>query len=121
MFYKDPLSQKSYKLAIESINLYKQLVAEQKEYVLSRQLLRSGTAVGALIREAKNAESPKDFIHKLHIAQKECDEVLYWIELLNHADYLKTNQQNLLEQLATELLKMLKSSILTLKQKHNKN
>lgn len=54
----------------------------KKEYVLSKQILRSGTAIGALVREAQNAESKKDFIHKLGIAQKECDETNYWLELL---------------------------------------
>lgn len=63
------------------------MVAENKEYVLSKQLLRSGTAVGALVRKAQNTESLKDFIHKLGIAQKECDETSYWLELLKKTDY----------------------------------
>jgi four helix bundle protein len=66
---------KSFSFAIRIVKLYQYLVAEKKEYVLSKQLLRSGTAVGALIREAQNAESKADFIHKLGIAQKECDFV----------------------------------------------
>jgi len=56
---------------------------------LSKQLLRSGTAIGALVRESQNAESSKDFIHKLSIAQKECDETLYWLELLFKSNYIE--------------------------------
>jgi len=70
---------KSFSFAIRIVKLYQYLVAEKKEYVLSKQLLRSGTAVGALVREAQNAESKADFIHKLGIAQKECDETIYWL------------------------------------------
>jgi len=65
---------KSFAFAIRVIKLYKYLTENKKEYVLSKQFLRSGTAVGALVREAQNAESKADFIHKLAIAQKECDE-----------------------------------------------
>ena len=65
---------KSFAFAIRIVRLYQYLVADKKEYVLSKQLLRSGTAVGALVREAQNAESKADFIHKLGIAQKECDK-----------------------------------------------
>ncbi|RLJ32605.1 four helix bundle protein [Chryseobacterium sp. 7] len=83
---KNVLKDKSFSFAIRIINLYKYLSANKNEYVLSKQLLRSGTAVGALIRESQNAESKADFIHKLSIAQKECDESIYWIELLFQTD-----------------------------------
>ncbi len=65
---------------------------EKKEYVLSKQLLRSGTSIGAMIREAEHAETKKDFIHKMAIAQKESNETLYWLELLSETDYLSTEQ-----------------------------
>lgn len=70
---KGAILKQSLGFAVRVVNLYKYLVAEKKEFVLSKQLLRSGTAVGALVREAQNAESKADFIHKLGIAQKECD------------------------------------------------
>jgi len=84
---------------------------------MSKQLLRSGTAIGALVREAGNAESRADFIHKLGISQKECDETIYWLELLKEADYITQTEFNNLSQQATELLKIIRSSILTAKGK----
>ena len=107
---------KSFTFAVLMVRTSQKLV-EKKEFVLSRQLLRSGTAVGALIREAQNAESKADFIHKLSIAQKECDETIYWLELLKETDYINENEFSKLKLSATELLKMLRSSILTTKQK----
>lgn len=87
------------------------------EYVLSKQLLRSGTSVGANIREAQNAQSNAYFIHKLYIAQKECDETIYWLELLFRSEYIGENEFNGLGYKAISILKMLKSAILTSKQK----
>ena len=86
---------------------------------MSKQLLRSGTAIGALVREAQNAESSKDFIHKLSISQKECDESLYWLELLKATDYINDQEFGSLNNEATELLKMLRSSIITSKQNNS--
>ena len=83
---------------------------EKKEFILRKQLLRSGTSVGANIREAQNAQSNADFIHKLSIAQKECDETLYWLELLYKSEYLDNEKYLSLNNDATEILKMLKSS-----------
>lgn len=111
------LLSKSLLFAIRIVKRYKYLSTDKREYVLSKQLLRSGTAVGALIREAQNAESKKDFIHKLAIAQKECDETSYWLELLKETEYINQNQFESVNQNAVELLKMIKSSILTIKQK----
>jgi len=79
---------KSFAFAVRIVSLYKYLCADKKEFVLSKQLLRSGTSIGANVREAVNAESKKDFIHKLAIAQKECDESIYWLELLVETDCL---------------------------------
>jgi len=83
---------------------------------MSKQMLRSGTAVGALIREAQNAESKKDFIHKLGIAQKECDETLYWIDLLLASEYIDLTRSETIRSQSEELLRMLKSAIITSKQ-----
>lgn len=95
--------------------MYKYLVENKREFVLSKQLLRSGTSIGALVRESRNAESKMDFIHKLGIAQKECDETLYWLELLRETNFLTGEEFQSMHQPAEELLKMIKSSILTAK------
>jgi len=112
---KNPLKEKSFQFALQIISLYKQLIDEQKEFVLSKQILRSGTSIGANIREAQNAENKADFIHKLSIAQKECDETIYWLELLHQSAYLAESFFNTLNTKANELLKMLRSSIITTK------
>jgi four helix bundle protein len=114
------LVEKSFLFAIRIVTIYKIFTQEHKEYILSKQLLRSGTAIGALIREAQNAESKADFVHKLGIAQKECDETIYWIDLLNATDYLKESDYQLLNEGAKELLRILRSSIITTKQRMNK-
>jgi four helix bundle protein len=107
---------KSFAFAIKVVTTYKYLVENKKEFVLSKQLLRSGTAVGALIREAQNAESKADFVHKLAICQKECDETIYWLELLRETNYIDEKQFTVLNSEAIELLRMIRSSILTIKQ-----
>lgn len=112
--------EKSFSFAVNIVTTCKYLVENKKEYILSKQLLRSGTAVGALIREAQNAESKLDFIHKLGIAQKECDETIYWLELLKETEYIDDKTFEELKFKATELLKMIRSSILTIKQKLKK-
>ncbi|WP_228720111.1 four helix bundle protein [Chryseobacterium panacisoli] len=114
---KNVLKDKSFSFAIRIINLYKYLSNSRNEYVLSKQLLRSGTAVGALIRESQNAESKADFIHKLAIAQKECDESIYWIELLYHTEYLSSNEYESIHNEAIEILKIIRS--ISLHQKIN--
>ena len=107
--------QKSFDFAVRIIKLYQYLCKEKNEFVMSKQLLRSGTAVGALVREAQNAESKADFIHKLGIAQKECDESMYCLELLNTTNYLTDDECNSIHSNANELLKMIRSAILTSK------
>jgi four helix bundle protein len=109
--------QKSFDFAVRIVNLYKFLVENRKEYVLSKQLLRSGTSVGANIREAFNAESDNDFIHKLGISQKECDETLYWLELLKTTNYLDDKEFSSIYEDGTEMLKIIKSVIITKKSK----
>ena len=83
---------KSFDLAVSGVNFYKYIVAEKKEYIMSKQFLRSVTSVGANVREAVNAQSKADFIHKLSIAQKECDDTMYWLELLNATAYISQNE-----------------------------
>src|SRR4051812_18523365 len=89
---KNILQEKSFLFAIRIIKLYQYLVSNKKEFVLSKQLLRSGTSIGASIREAQNAESKADFIHKLSVAQKECDETIYWLELINSTGYINEKE-----------------------------
>ncbi|MCL1934167.1 MAG: four helix bundle protein [Candidatus Azobacteroides sp.] len=113
------IREKSFKFAIRSINLYKTLSNDHKEFILSRQLLRSGTSIGANIREALNAESNADFVHKLAIAQKECDETGYWLELLHETGFINTSEFNSIHSDASELLKIIRSIILTSKKIHN--
>lgn len=113
------LKNKSFLFAVRIIKLHEYLTNKKKEYVLSKQILRSGTAIGALIRESQNAESKADFIHKLGIAQKECDETIYWLELLKETNYLKIKEFESINKEATELLKMIRSSIITSKKTYN--
>lgn len=109
------LKDKSFNFAIRCIKLYKFLIEEKKEFVMSKQILRSGTSVGANIREAQNAESKNDFIHKLAIAQKEADETIYWIELLKATEYINDVEYFSINSEAIQILKMLRSAILTSK------
>ena len=111
----NPLKDKTFNFALRIVKVYKDLCIEQKEFVLSKQLLRSGTAIGALQRESEYAESKPDFIHKLGIAQKECNETLYWLELLFGSEYITNDMYISLKSDAEELLKMLTSSIKTAK------
>ena len=111
---KSILKEKSFAFALRSIKLYEYLKCTKKEYIISKQMLRSGTSIGANIREAQNAESSADFIHKFGIAQKECDETLYWLELLFASEYLSELEFNSIHDEGDELLRMIRSSILTL-------
>ncbi len=115
----NPLKEKSFQFAISVVKVYKYLSDQKREFVLSKQLLRSGTSIGANIREAQNAQSKSDFIHKLSISQKECDETLYWLELLHQTNYLENETFNTLYNEASELLKILKSSIITTKKNNS--
>jgi len=107
--------EKSFNFAIRSINMYKVLSNERKEFILSKQLLRSGTSIGANIREALNAESKTDFVHKLAIAQKECDETCYWLELLHETRFIKEIEFDSINCDATELLRIIRSIIISTK------
>jgi len=112
---------KSMLFAIRIVNLFKVLKKERKEFVMSKQVLRSGTSIGANIREAEFAESKLDFIHKLAIAQKECNETIYWLELLQRTDYLSKEEFDSLNMDAVEMMRLITSSIKTPKRFLNSN
>jgi four helix bundle protein len=105
------IKNKSFAFAIRIVKLYQFLCEVKKEFVLSKQLLRSGTAVGALIREAEHAESKTDFKHKMSIAQKEINETIYWLELLKETGYLTDEQFQSVSNDAVEIIKLLTSII----------
>ena len=111
---------KSFSFALRDDKLYQFLNQEKKEFVLSKQLLRSGTVIGALVRESEQAESKLDFIHKLAIAQKEANESDYWLELLYQSEYLDETQFQSLKLDIVEINKILASIIITTKQKIGK-
>jgi four helix bundle protein len=110
---------KSFDFAVRIINLYKFLCEKKKEFVLSKQVLRSGTSIGANVREAQNAQSRPDFIHKMAIAQKECDETCYWIELLHKTEFISEAEFESLHSDCDALLKIIRSIILSSKSTHN--
>ena len=107
--------EKSKRFAIRIVKLYKYLCDEKKEVVLSKQLLRSGTSIGANIAEANSAFSKKDFLAKMYIAFKECSESKYWLDLLYKTDYLTQSEFDSINADCTELQKLLSSITKTLK------
>ncbi len=109
------LGEKSYAFALRTIKLYKYLVEEYKEYVLSKQILRSGTSIGANVEESVHAQSKPDFVHKLSVAQKEACETNYWLRLLRDSDYLKDKLAESLLEDCEEIQKLLTASIKTAK------
>lgn len=109
------IRKKSFELAIRGVNFYKYLVSEKKEFVMSKQFLRSVTSIGANVREAINAQSKADFIHKLCISQKECDETMYWLELLKETNYISENEFDSIHHQSSEVLKIIRSIIITSK------
>lgn len=117
--YRKPnvLKDKSFAFALRIIRLYKYLIIEHKEFILSKQLMRSGTSIGALIRESENAASLKDFLNKLTVALKEADESQYWLELLFQSDYIAEKEYNSINSDCKELIGILVASVKTLKQK----
>lgn len=111
------LKEKSLLFAVRCVNLYKLLYEERKEYVLSKQMLRSGTSIGANVREALCAESDKDFIHKLHIAYKEANETMYWFEVLLKSNLINEKEYSSINDDLSELFALLTTIIKTTKQK----
>ena len=109
------LKIKSYKFAIRVVKLYQFLVKEKKEFVLSKQILRAGTAIGALIREAEFGQSKADFINKMSIALKEANETIYWLEILKDTGYIDDKLFSSLNNDCEELIRMLVSTVKTSK------
>lgn len=101
------VEQKSQDFALRIVKLYQYLAFEKKEYVLSKQLLRSGTSIGANIAEAQCGITRKDFLAKMYIAYKECAETKYWLNLLYQADYMNSTQYESVFEDCTDLLKIL--------------
>jgi len=109
------VKDKSFDFAIRIVKLYQYLSSNKNEFILSKQLLRSGTSIGAMIREAEHAESKNDFIHKFAIAQKEANEVVYWLELIKATDYLNEKEFENIYNDAIEILKLVTSILKTSK------
>ncbi len=110
---------KSKKFAVRIVRLYKYLCDEKKEYVLSKQLLRSGTSIGANIAESECAISEKDFLSKIYIALKESAETIYWLDLLFETDYLSEIEYKSMKDDCEELRKMMSSTTKTMNSKLN--
>ncbi len=109
---------KSKKFAVRIVKLYKYLCEEKKEFVLSKQILRSGTSIGANVAESECAISKKDFLSKIYIALKECNETLYWLDLLYETDYLNNEQYLSLKSDCEEMRKMMSATTNTMKKQN---
>lgn len=117
---KNAIRNKSFDFAVRIVNLFKYLQENKKEFVMSKQLLRSGTSIGANVREAERGESKADFIHKMAIAQKECNETEYWLGLLYATQFLSKSEFESMQSNLVEIGKMITSSIKTAKKNLNK-
>lgn len=113
---KGPIYIKSKAFAISIIHLCREL-QENKEYIISNQLFRSATSIGANYREAIAAESDNDFIHKINVATKEAHETQYWLELLAEGNYINNETFQLMYNMLDELIRMMTSTVLTMKKK----
>jgi len=109
------IEEKSMAFAIRVVRLYQYLTSEKKEYVMSKQLLRSGTSIGANLAEAKYAMSRKDFLAKQYIALKEAAETIYWLDLLYQTEYITENEYKSIYADANELRKLLGASTKTIR------
>jgi four helix bundle protein len=110
------VKDKSYTFALRIIKVYKFLINDQRECILSKQVLRSGTAIGALVKEAEHAQSKADFINKMNVALKEANETEYWIMLLKDSEYIDEKSFQSIHQDCSELIKLLASIVKTSKQ-----
>ena len=110
---------KSYAFAVRVVKAYRYLAEERREYVLSKQLLRAGTSIGANVEEAIGGQSSKDFYSKLSVAYKEARETHYWIRLLTDTEYLTASQANSLLADADELLKIIGRILKTMREKNS--
>ena len=116
IFMKENIvKDKSYAFALKIIQIFKVLNKEQKEFILSKQLIRSGTAIGELIMESEHAQLKADFVNKLNIALKEANETVYWLRLLVDSGYLSNESAELLIEDCKELIRLLASIVKTIK------
>jgi len=109
------VQQKSYDFAVKIVFLYKKLTDQKKEFTLSKQLLRSGTSIGANVEEGIGSQSRKDFFHKFAIAYKEARETRYWLRLLADTGFIEEDDKNNLDNLCVELCRILSKIQLTIK------
>jgi four helix bundle protein len=112
------IAKKAYAFALAIIKVYKHLITNKKEFVLAKQILRSGTSIGANINEALAGQSKRDFIHKLSIALKEARETSYWLNLLKDSDFITLPEFDKLNSACNEIIKILNSIIITTKEKY---
>jgi len=112
------IAEKAYSFALDIVKIYKLLVNERKEYVLSKQLLRSGTSIGANVNEAIAGQSKRDFVYKLNIALKEARETSYWLNLLKDGGYINLKEFDALIKNCNEIIKVLSSIIITTKERY---
>ena len=110
---KNVLNDKCFKFAVRIVNLYRYLCGSKKEYILSKQLMRSGTSIGANVREALQAQSKRDFLSKTNIALKEASETQYWIELLHATGYIDDKQMKSILNDCIEITRILVSTVKT--------
>lgn len=113
------IQQKSFAFAVRIVNLYKYLTSEKKEFILSKQLLRSGTSVGANIEESIGGQSEKDFLSKISISYKEARETIYWLKLLQATDYLNREEADSLLKDAEEICRIIGSIQKTIKSRNS--
>jgi four helix bundle protein len=112
------ISDKSYAFALRVVKAYQFLNREQREFVLSKQVLRSGTSIGALLSEAEHAQSKADFINKMNVALKEANETRYWLRLLKDSGYIDEKSFTSIHEDCQEIIRMLVSIVKTTKQKY---
>ncbi len=111
------IQEKSFQFAVRIINLYKYLITNKREYVLSKQILRSGTSIGANIEESIGGRSDKEFLFKLELSYKEARETIYWLKLLKETDFISINEFDSIHSEALEICKILAKIIITQKNK----
>ena len=120
MTLNNPIEKRAYQFALRIVKAYKYLTRQQSEFVLSKQMLRSGTSIGAMMREAKFAQSRPDFVSKTSIALKEANETLYWIELLHDSEYIDDKTFESIHNEANEITSILASIVKTTKENSEK-
>jgi len=120
MTLDNPIEKRAYQFALRIVKAYKYLTRQQSEFVLSKQMLRSGTSIGAMMREAKFAQSRADFVSKTSIALKEANETLYWIELLHDSEYIDDKTFESIHNEANEITSILASIVKTTKENSEK-